>query len=218
MQYNGGKNSVGKRWAGIIQPKVVDTYWEPFGGVFGVGQHIVAKRRIYSDADRSIVFLMHAVSQGWSPPAELSQDQYYALKNSGDQQNPLYGFAAFGCSFAGKKWGGYARSRGDNFALRAKRKLEAMAPRLVGVEFYHCDFTLIVPEKNWVVYADPPYAGTTKVGAGVDNKRFDQWVQGLSCPLFLSEYGSGLEIVDDFGTNKGLLSKGKSSERLFFRP
>lgn len=189
MQYNGGKAAVGKKWAAMIG--TCDTYWEPFCGMLGVGSHVRARRRFFSDADRSVIAFLRALQAGWTPPSSLTEDEYHRVRQRGDEENPLYAFAAFGCSFAGKKWGGYARSGERNYALNAYRAAIRLASLILSSDtFLFGDYRVQNLEVS-TIYCDPPYSRTTRVGpTAFDEAVFEEWIRTLrhGVDLFVSEY------------------------------
>lgn len=128
--------------------------------------------------------------------------EYAELKN-GSVNDPLVGFAGFGCSFGGKFFGGYARGKAKsgewrNYAAETKRNLLKQAPNLKGILFVCSPFTELVIPPNSIIYCDPPYEGTTKYATGgFDHKEFWQWCREKSLEghkVFVSEYNA----PDDF--------------------
>ena len=59
------------------------------------------------------------LQNGWMPPQTLTKEDYEFLKNNKDIKPHLTGFVGFGCSFAGKWFGGYATSNNRNYCLNA---------------------------------------------------------------------------------------------------
>lgn len=175
MQYHGGKERVAKDLAEAIRSYGADCthYLEPFMGGASIFARVAPHfpgRAIGADYDLDVASLWSAVSAGgWEPPTELTREQYDALKASGEP-SPLRAFAAFGCSFGGKKWGGYSSPD-----PRPGRKSRAMAARLgilekqegiLGASVARADYRAFAPGTGTLVYADPPYAGTTGYTTG----------------------------------------------------
>jgi DNA adenine methylase len=172
MQYHGGKEKIAKDLSEVIRSHGAGCthYLEPFIG----GASIFARmaphfpgRAIGADYDLDVAALWAAVSAGeWEPPAELTREQYDTLKMSGEP-SPLRAFAAFGCSFGGKKWGGYAKNnRGDDFAGAARRGILKKQAGVIGASVARADYRAFAPGAGTLVYADPPYAGTTGYTTG----------------------------------------------------
>ena len=81
-------------------------YVEPFAGGFNLICHVDGPR-IGNDIDSDVVACMKAVSDGWDPPTELSEQEYSEIRSDpGAYPQHLVGFVSVGCSYSGKKWGG----------------------------------------------------------------------------------------------------------------
>lgn len=80
MQYIGGKYKVAKELAGIISSFKPRVYWEPFVGAGNVIQYVDAPVKIGTDIDRHITSYLECVRDGWLPPAQVSEDDWRALK------------------------------------------------------------------------------------------------------------------------------------------
>jgi len=163
MLYLGGKAKIGARIADAMAVQPSATYYEPFCGMLGVLRHVRCRRRVASDARLAVVTFWRAVQSGWLPPSVLSEADYLALKAADDPLDPRTAWAAAGCSFGGRWWGGLARDplSDRNFAATASAFADKVRRHIVGVEFIHRDYAELDPEPGAVVYCDPPYAGTT---------------------------------------------------------
>ena len=105
-----------------------------------------------------------ALQNGWIPPKQLTKEEYDYIKNNKDKKPHLTGFVGFGCSFAGKWFGGYAKNnRGDNYCLNTYNSLMKKMETLQDVKFEVVDYKNFKPE-NYLIYCDPPYKGTTQYG------------------------------------------------------
>lgn len=196
MQYNGGKRAVGEEWAKLIAPRGCLVYWEPFCGMLGVGRHVNATRRIFSDLDSSVIHYLKALQSGWIPPASLSEEEYRKLKNEGNCYDPLYAFAAYGCSFAGKRWGGFARSASRDYARNAHRSSLELQQLIRETDRFQTSSYLrsnVKLHSQLIVYCDPPYKDTT--GAGVSwsfsSSQFVDWCNRTAPhvqSLYVSEF------------------------------
>lgn len=105
-----------------------------------------------------------ALQDGWTPPTELTGEEYIHIKDNQDEQPHLTGFVGFGCSFAGKWFGGYAKdSSGRNYCLNAHNSILKKVENglLKDSEFICCDYKELKPD-NMIIYCDPPYKGTTQ--------------------------------------------------------
>ena len=196
MQYFGGKARISAELAKFLQTYVStdSIYIEPFVGSAWTFHRIKAKQKIGGDINPSLIYMWRALQRGWIPPSTLSEEDYYRIKEKGDFRNPLYAFAAFGCSFAGKFWGGYARGC-TNYANGAKNSL---LKKLRGLQSDKTAFVLLDYQDwrsrtNSVFYCDPPYLGTTSY---LGCPKFDHSVFWQKCRrwelegnyVFVSEY------------------------------
>lgn len=183
MQYLGGKSRVAKTLIALM---------EPCGGPFvdlccgGLSVSVAAARAGFGpitcvDANAALICTYRAVQSGWVPPDTLSESEYARLKAANDPTDPLTAFAAIGCSFGGKWWGGYARQPGYNFAAGAKKRLASNIEILRAAEFVCADILTYAPSANRAtVYADPPYAGTTGYLCRLDHARFWERMRKLA--------------------------------------
>lgn len=125
---------------------------------------------ILNDKQGYLIALLKAVQQGYIPPEEMTVDEYKYIRAHKDENPPLTGFAGFGCSFGGKWFAGYARcTQGRNYIRAAKNTLLRDMSTLMNAEILCCEYRDVLLPPNSVVYADPPYAGTTQYG----NEKFD---------------------------------------------
>ena len=164
MRYFGGKARTCKQIANVInsaiQKKKFSTYIEPFCGGLWVTQYVKHfKRQIY-DINPFLIDCYKAIQNGWVPPDTIDSTLYQqALKN--EVEPHLRGFIGFGCSFAGKWLGDYARSNERNYCLNAKNSLMKKFKNLDNCIFQCQDYRLLEPT-DAIIYCDPPYADTTK--------------------------------------------------------
>lgn len=207
MKYFGGKSRIAKQLATYMQPFVdrAGSYVEPFVGGANVIQHVKCDERIACDANRALITMWEAVADGWQPPTSLSEAEYENLKLWDDWQDPLTAFAAVGCSFGGKWWGGYARGANKGvsrqYALESRNKIQKTRPRFYGVRWLHRDYQSAPYPEGCVIYCDPPYAGTTGYpGAkeSFDSPSFWQWCKEMAYAghdVFISEYVAPEDFV-----------------------
>ena len=220
MRYNGGKKKIAKQLAAIINLAEPKVYWEPFCGMCSVGLLVTAEKKYFTDVSEATIAVLRAAREGYQFPTEVSCEQFYEYKQL-PLSNPLHGFAKHGCAFGGI--GGYAKDnpqRGDYYARASSNALKTIGGRLgnaiLSVANYK-DYTVNAD----VIYADPPYQGTAKVGDGskFDSNAFWDWVRQQTAPVFVTEY----QAPDDFVTlwskqQTGLrMSQGKQkpTEKLF---
>ena len=160
MQYLGGKGKIAKPIIELIESlRGSRDFLEPFCGGLSITGGVSGARRA-SDICQPLITLYQAIQQGWEPPDTLSEVEYLELKEKKDPQDPLTGFAGFGCSFSGIYFGGYARSGARNYALNAKRSLLKKLDKCQDVVF-SCQSYASWNPTNMMIYCDPPYANIT---------------------------------------------------------
>lgn len=141
-------------------------YVEPFVGGSAVISTIRAPVRIGADRNIALINMWVELANGWEPPTNVSEEMYARVKDTKDQGDPLTAFIGFGCSFAGKWFGGYARGgENRNYAANARSSLKRKLKGLANVQWIACDYRQLQIPKHAVIYCDPPYAGTTQYGA-----------------------------------------------------
>jgi len=164
MQFHGGKEKIAKDLVRVIsafrgnRSRIL----APFMGGASVESRVkdLFSVRDFGDLDQDLVTLWTAARDGWDPPCSLPKEEYYRLKTEGS--SALRGFAAYGLSFGGKRWGGYAHNaRGDDFCGAARRGVLQKAQGLAGSNIECRSYDTWNVDENTLVYADPPYAGTT---------------------------------------------------------
>lgn len=168
MRYQGGKF----RFASHIERLALAargdrrSYVEPFlGGGATLSRNAPAFDRVRGyDVMPDLVLMWRALLAGWVPPSDVTEEEYAALRHA--EPSALRGFVGFGCSFGGRWFGGYARNGngktlGGNVAAESVRSLLRQAQRMAHAEVGLADFRSVEVTDADVVYADPPYAGTT---------------------------------------------------------
>ena len=200
MKYQGGKTRLAKYICPLILQygRGRSTYIEPFLGSAAIMSKVAAhfSVAIGNDIVPDIAALWsESISGTFEPPVNLSREKYQDLKNA--PPSALRGFAGAGCSFAGKWFGGYASGDNRNFAQEASKSVTNRAATMKHVRVTSLDYEDLsnhVSDRT-VVYADPPYAGTTGyAGAGAfDHDRFwrvmGDWVN-RGAVVLVSEYSA----------------------------
>jgi len=199
----GGKGKIGKKIASFLNARIAagnhTTYWEPFVGSCWVMQHIEAEKRLGSDISEPLISLWAALQNGWIPPEEVDETLYKAAKD-GKVYSKMEAFIGYGCSWGGKWFGGYAkvtpgkRYNDDSYAKVAKRSLLKKLPFVEDVEFFIGHYDEGDPPKGSLVYADPPYAGTTgySYAPNFDHDYFWEVMRKWSAvaEVYISEYSA----------------------------
>lgn len=163
MRYFGGKTRTCKSIAEIIQLNLNDgqAFLSPFVGG-GWVECLIKGKKECSDKHNYLIAMYKELQQGWLPPCSLSKEQYDYIKNHVDEKPYLTGFVGFGCSFAGKWFGGYAKDNtGRNFCLNAYNSIMRKMEGFEDTEFSCEDYGNLDPS-GYLIYCDPPYGGTTQ--------------------------------------------------------
>jgi DNA adenine methylase len=228
MRYFGGKFRIRKQVAEFLngfQPKY---YLEPFCGSAWVAELIRCDLRVCCDLNSDLIALWQDIQSGWLPPDTISEEEYYAAKAL-PSPSAMRAFCGFGCSFAGKFFGGYARGGHGADAKTAKSQLisrmyakTAKSQGLQSVVFIECNYEDALQFGADLVYCDPPYAGTTKFYGlpEFDAPRFWDVVRQESKNgrmIFISEYDAPGDFVSvlDIATRTDIRSaKGKLIPRV----
>ena len=127
-------------------------------------------------------------------------------------------FCGFGCSFAAKWFGGYARgNRGTNYAASASRSLLKHLPYIATAQFKFCSYKDLEPVDS-LIYCDPPYQNTTSYGAVEPFDHDEFWevmrVWSKRNTVIVSEYQAPDDFVcvQEFQSRIGLRNKAKEHE------
>lgn len=199
MRYMGGKAKLAKTIVEEIfkyDTKGWNRFIEPFLGGCNIVGHLPRGfngQVICSDANAALISLYDAIIKGWIPPTEVSRETYEKARTL-DDANPMKAFCGFGCSFAGKWFGGYASSETRNYAKNCVNSLARKTPAILRIDTLRCcNYNAIEIGVGDIVYCDPPYAGTTGYGAVplFDSKEFWQWCvnsTNAGATIFVSEY------------------------------
>lgn len=187
MQYQGGKSRISKfiseeinalsRWKiknskTIIGNNNVNnsrrevlTFVSLFCGSCAVECKITEfSKMILNDNHKYLIALYKGLQNGYQLPDDISETEYKYVCNHKEDDEVLTGFVGFGCSFGGKWFGGYGRSKGRSHAQESKRALLRDMKILQNAEFICKDYRDVALPDNCVIYADPPYNNTTGYG------------------------------------------------------
>ncbi len=240
MKYVGSKARLSKYIVPILQRELYkggySAYVEPFVGGANIIQDIDHFRKIGIDNSLPLIQLLRHVADGGNLPESVSKDLYDLVRKAESKGTItlLTGICGYLASYNGKYFGGYAGTVHTkagtvrNYYDEARRNLLKQAEKLKGVEFI-CDdyrnmemYTPLVGKL--LIYADPPYKGTTGYSTDFDTAEFWQTVREWSDSghtVIVSE----LEAPDDFTClatipvtrtlNHG--DRAKVTEKLFIR-
>ena len=219
MRYFGGKAKIGKPLSAFLNSQLKDG--QPFYDLFAGGCNVISKidgnrSRYANDVHKELIAMWQYVLDGGELPTEITAAQYQEIKQSESVPDWLKGFVGFGCSFAGKWWGGYARSkRGQDYCAGARNSTLKKASTMVGVTFTHGSYKDVVPEPSSMLYCDIPYRNTTGYSTGSFNHdEFYSWAVGMSHlghAVLVSEYlhnlPDGWKVVWQHESKKGIRDK-----------
>lgn len=203
MQYVGSKNKISKELAPIIQSYITaDTkgYLEPFVGGANMIDKIEHPNKIGCDIHKELIALLQ-YSQNNELPETVSEEEYTTVKNNKSNYEDWYvGLVGFCASFGAKYFGGFARrynKDGSVFdvpkqAINSLRK-QSKTIGFKDVNFRNCSFLDLPIDKikDYVIYCDIPYKGTTKYAtACFPYDEFYKWVNEMAehNTILISEY------------------------------
>ena len=203
MRYMGSKRRIVKDILSIIEKREHknQTFVEPFCGGCNVTSAIGGER-IAADIDGDLIAFWKKIQAGWLP-TKITRAQYIDLR-AGNGPDYLRAWAAYGCSFRGKKWGGFAgvvkRKNGEICDYQKERLAGLMkqAPTLAGVKFIAAPFDRLKIPPRSLIYCDPPYAGTTDYKTKFDHVAFWQWCREKvkeRHAVYVSEYAAPSDFV-----------------------
>lgn len=178
MKYMGSKSRVAKYIVPILQQYIdqsgTNVYIEPFVGGANVIDKIGADCRIGFDINQYLIALFEHLRYGGTLPDEITREEYAAVRSNKDIYPRWYvGCVGFLASYNGRFFdGGYAKAgyettssgkRYRNYYREARDNILQQANNLYTVSFGYMDYKVLaeaVKLDGFVIYCDPPYAGT----------------------------------------------------------
>lgn len=208
MRYQGGKSRIAKQLAQIItnisssreRERESKCFVSLFCGTCSIESKIEGfDKMILNDNHEYLIELLKGVQNGYELPEFISEQDYKYIREHKDDDKVLSGFVGFGCSFGGKWFGGYARNKTNtNYALQSKKSLLKDMDTLMDVEFTCQDYRNVILPNDCVVYADPPYNGTTGYGKEKFNSdAFWEYMRNISKEhlVFISEQNAPEDFI-----------------------
>lgn len=201
MRYFGGKAKIAKELSVVLNNYLIGNdkpFIDAFCGSCNIISKIDDKRiRIANDKHKELIAMWQWVQEMGVDrlPTDVSKELYYYIKTSTTSPDWLKGFVGFGCSFAGKWWGGYAASN-DKKRSYASNTVNSIKRKMVGlnnVTFVCGDyFDIPIPDTPSIIYCDIPYKSSTGYSVGTFNhEQFYQWgneMKALGHIVLVSEY------------------------------
>ena len=157
---------------------------------------IECQNKIGTDVHSYLIALLNKLEDGWIPPEEISEEKYKDIQNNKKKYpDYLVGYVGFQLSYGGKWFGGYRRDKVGkrNYSLEAYNNTMKQIPNLKGIRFMQFDFRDLPLNKikNYVIYCDIPYRGTTKYKTETfPYEEFYEWVKvaSINNTVLISEY------------------------------
>ena len=198
MQYLGGKSRISQNIAQMFGGG--KTLVSLFCGSCAVESKCTQFDNIIcNDKHKYLIAMLNAVKHGYNLPESISEQEYKYIREHKDDDPALAGFVGFGCSFGGKWFGGYARSKKEykNFAEVSKRSLLKDMETLKTAKFICNDYRDVEIPEGAVIYADPPYANTTGYGEKFNSDEFWNYMRFLSKnhKVFVSELTAPSDFI-----------------------
>ncbi len=159
--------------------------------------------RYCSDINEYLIAMFKALGA----PKSMTKAEYEYIKSHKDKDKALTGFTGFGCSFAGKWFGGYAKDdKKRKHCLNAYNSLLRQRDSIKDIVFEYRDYRDIVV-KDCLIYCDPPYRNTTQY-AGTPKFNSDEFWEIMRSwsqynTVIISEYTA----PDDFKCIKSIHTK-----------
>ena len=154
---------------------------------------------VCNDNHKYLIEMLKGVQHGYKLPDVITEEQYKYIRDHKDEDPILSGFVGFGCSFAGKWFSSYARSKkGTNYCAQSKRSLLKDMANLSNAKFICKDYRDVTIPENSVIYADPPYRNTSGYGKEkFDSDAFWDYAREVSSKnlIFISEQQSPNDFI-----------------------
>jgi DNA adenine methylase len=207
MRYFGGKAKIAKELS-VVLNKYLENNDKPFIDAFCGSCNIVSKIddkriRIANDKHKELIAMWQWVKKMGVErlPTDVSRELYYYVKTSTTSPDWLKGFVGFGCSFAGKWWGGYAGQDERTTCSYATNAYNSIKKKMVGLKdvSFTCGnyFDITIPAVPSIIYCDIPYKNTTSYSNGTFNhEQFYAWaysMKALGHIVLVSEYEMNVE-------------------------
>ena len=214
MQYFGGKARIAKPLAAYLNSQLKEG--QPFVDLFCGSCNVVSKIdpnriRIANDLHSQLIAMWEYVQQENTLPNDISEVEYQTVREFGEPW--LRGFVGFGCRFAGKYFGGYARgSDKRNYCTNAKNSVITKMETLQDVKFSNKSYKDVALPENSMLYCDIPYKNSTGYSVGdFNHEEFYKWAeqkQSEGFTVLVSEYSKnvpeGWEIVWQHASKKSV--------------
>lgn len=167
---------------------------------------IECSNRIGCDIHKQLIALLqYAQEHEEDLPERILEDEYKTVQKNKENYPDWYlGLVGFCASFGAKYFGGYARDlKSDNsgkWSAGAIKNLKKQLPQIKDVKFKNIRFQDLPLNKikDYVIYCDIPYRGTTKYKTETfPYEEFYEWVKAASINniVLISEYSMPEEFT-----------------------
>jgi len=204
MKYMGSKNRIAKHIVPLILEHLDDDMI--FIDACCGGCNLLDKipntvERYGNDINPYLISMWREVSKGWMPPKDITEEDYYYMRDHKAENPALTAYCGFALSYGGKWFGGWRRdSVGKrNYVDEAYRNAQEQFPKLRGVTFANKSILDINPTKKALIYVDPPYYGTTKYNSDFNHKSFYSWcrlMRSQGNTILVSEYQMPPDFIE----------------------
>lgn len=234
MKYMGSKNRLSKDLAPIINNLIekngITTYIEPFVGGANLIDKIKCKSRIGSDINEYLIDMWTSLQGGWTPPSEISRDEYNNIRDNMDNYpNELVAIAGFCATYNAKWFGGYAgivhtkAGTVRNYYDESIRNIMKQLPQVQDVLFKFGGYDIHSNAENTLIYCDPPYQNATQYdhSKGFNHDDYWNWVRDMSKNniVLCSEYNAPSDFKciyeKELTTTLDKNSRKKDTEKVF---
>ena len=207
MNYMGSKNRIAKHLLPIMLAECEKhgiTKWvEPFvGGANMIDKVPDSFERIGYDLNDHVIHALIDIRDNVDKlPDDITEDEYKSYY--GKPAEHISSLVRFGASFGGKFEKGFARGKNNsgeprNYWKETKRNALKQSPKIQNVDFI-CESYENLDFENCLVYADPPYQGSTGYKTGAfDHDKFFEWCreQAKKNVVFVSEYNAPDDFIE----------------------
>jgi len=213
VHYMGGKAQLAKQIVTAIRDDLgtypgVNTWVEPFvggGSVAATAADMLGYNLVLNDSNPLAAVLW--MQDEYEPTlTNLTKNEYTAVRAVGGVDK-FTALVAFGASFGGKMWGGFAsNARGYDYFGAACRSWRKKYDKIhsVPVTVVTCgDYSEVNVPADAVVYCDPPYRDTTGYTTGdFDTAAFVLWCEAQTVPVYVSEFSAPSYWVPIWSKNR----------------
>lgn len=196
IPYLGSKSRIFKHIYPFIKQDYKRRYVELFcGSCSSLAYTYELPVKEYVDNHPDLIMMFQALQQGWLPPEYVSEELYQELKTA--QPSALRGYVGFAASFAGKWFAGYARDRKGtrNIPNEVYKRIMKNKHFIRNTCFICSSYECISLDSDTVVYADPPYAGTSQYKDNFNHYDFWEWVRNSRAKIYVSEYTAPSDFI-----------------------